>query len=369
MNPFKLGITTDDLCCNRTAEIELLSGNMLSGIHTVVYGPRRYGKSTLARIVLAGLEEKMVGIYVDLFSVTSPEDVAKKLYRGIVHALVRNATDKISMAFQIISFFNNVRLSISCDPVTNDPEFAISLGGLSAEIHIETMIGTLDEYCAKQHVKVCIVLDEFQEICTLKDSKKIEALLRGGMQSAEHVSFMMLGSRRMILREMFGDHKRPFYKSAYIIPLPKIPEEEMRSFLVSIFKRGDVLLSPEEAQQIVDFCDSYPYYIQKLSMIYFDMKRKGNTLAESESFLVSMEAPVYENIFAYLTAHQKRLLQAIAKARPLNIFSYSFLVENHLGSQGGVQSSLVKLKKFDLVEQQSEGWKVVDPIFAKWLIG
>jgi hypothetical protein len=42
-------------------------------------------------------------------------------------------------------------------------------------------------------------------------------------------------------------------------------------------------------------------------------------------------------------------------------------VEYHLGSQGGVQNSLVKLKKLDLVEQHKDGWKVVDPIFEKWL--
>ena len=45
----------------------------------------------------------------------------------------------------------------------------------------------------------------------------------------------MLGSRRTILKDMFEDRKRPFYKSAYILPLPKIPEEEFTSFLVKIF--------------------------------------------------------------------------------------------------------------------------------------
>ena len=48
----------------------------------------------------------------------------------------------------------------------NSPEFSISLGDVPAETHIETVIGALDEYCAKQRIKVCLVLDEFQEICT-----------------------------------------------------------------------------------------------------------------------------------------------------------------------------------------------------------
>jgi len=32
-----------------------------------------------------------------------------------------------------------------------------------------------------------------------------------------------------------------------------------------------------------------------------------------------------------------------------------------------VQSSLAKLKKLDLVEQDEAGWLVTDPIFCKWL--
>lgn len=367
MNPFRLTLATDDLFCNRVAEIDRLMQNMLSGIHTVVYAPRRYGKSSLARVVMTRLEDKMVGVYVDLFSITSIEDVADKLYRCIVEALGHNAVDKSSVMSRIASFFKNLRLSMSFDPITQNPEISISLGDVSADIHIETVIGALDEYCAKQKIKVCLILDEFQEICTLKDSKKIEALLRSGMQAAKHVSFMMLGSRRTILRDMFEDRKRPFYKSAYIMPLPKIPEKEMVSFLVRIFKKGGVTLPLEEAQQIVNFCDSYPYYIQKLSMLFFDMKAK-DTLTKSEALLVAMEAPDYENIYINLTMHQKRLLRAVAKAKPMNMFSNSFLVEYHLGSQGGVQNSLAKLKKLDLVEQRKEGWRVVDPIFEKWLI-
>ena len=368
MNPFKLGLATDDLFCNRIEEIDLLSRNMLSGIHTVVYAPRRYGKSSLARVVMTSLEEKMVGIYIDLFSITSNEDIAEKIYRCIVQQLGMKAADKTSFASRLSSIFKNLRLSMSFDPSTKMPEFSIALGEVSAEIHIETVIGALDEYCAKQRIKACLVLDEFQEICSLKDSKKIEALLRAGMQSAKHVSFMILGSRRTILRDMFEDRKRPFYKSAFIMPLPIISDKEFVPFLIKLFKKEKAVLTTEEAQQIVNFCDSYPYYIQKLSMLYFDMKAKGGTLAESESFLVSMEAPDYENIFLNLTMHQKRLLQAIAKARPVNIYSNSFLVKYHLGSQGSVQSSIGKIKKLDLVEQHNNGWKVVDPIFEKWLV-
>lgn len=367
MNPFTLGIATSERFCNRVAEIALLGNNMLSGIHTVVYAPRRFGKSSLARRVLADLEGRRIGLYVDLFSVTSSEDAAEKIYRGIVDGLGRTVPDKGSLAARLASIFKRLRLSLEFDPASGTPEFSLSLGDSAAEIHLETVIANLDDYCTNNNCTVCLVLDEFQEICNLKDAKKIEALLRGGMQSARNVSFMMLGSRRTILRDMFEDRKRPFYKSAYVLKLEPIAEEEFTDFLVRQFATAGQELLPEEAARMVAFTEAYPYYTQKLAMLYFDMKQTGRTLSEAQARLLEMESADCENIFVNLTNHQKRLLRAIAKGRPPNIFAGSFLVTHRLGSQGGVQSSLNKLKKLDLVEQGKDGWRVTDPIFALWL--
>lgn len=367
MNPFGLGIVARDRFCNRVAEIDLLTRNMLSGIHTVVYAPRRYGKSSLARRVLENLHPGMTGVYVDLFSITTADDAAEKLYRSIVAALGRYAVDKNSLASRITSFFNRLRLSLQFEQATGVPEFSVSLGDTAAEIHLESVIANLDAYSEANGIKVCLVLDEFQEICNLKESKKIEALLRGGMQEAQHVSFMMLGSRRKILRDMFEDRKRPFYKSAYVMKLDPMPRDEFADYLVRQFTAGGEVLAREEADQIVAFTEAYPYYTQKLAMLYYDMTRPGASVAEAQRFLIEMESADCENIFVSLTNHQKRLLRAIALAHPASIFASAFLNAHRLGSQGGVQSSLAKLKKLDLVEQDEIGWRVTDPIFSKWL--
>src|SRR6266508_1020781 len=96
-NPFRLTVAQGTDFCNRTAEKTLLCKNMRSSIHTVVYAPRRYGKSILAKEV-CNLLTDMTCIYVDLFSVTSPEDVAEKIYRAIVTTLGRKAADKTTLA-------------------------------------------------------------------------------------------------------------------------------------------------------------------------------------------------------------------------------------------------------------------------------
>lgn len=59
----------------------------------------------------------------------------------------------------------------------------------------------MDQYCHDNGIKVCLVLDEFQEVCELNESKMVEGLLRVGMQMAKHVTFLMMGYQ--ILKDMF----------------------------------------------------------------------------------------------------------------------------------------------------------------------
>jgi len=122
--------------------------------------------------------------------------------------------------------------------------------------------------------------------------------------------------------------------------LQPMPRDEFADYLVRQFAVGELILSREEADQIVAFTEAYPYYTQKLAMIYYDMKRPGASVAEAQQFLVEMESADCENIFVGLTNHQKRLLQAIATAHPSSIFATAFLTAHRLGSQGGGRAVL-----------------------------
>lgn len=56
------------------------------------------------------------------------------------------------------------------------------------------------------------------------------------------------------------------------------------------------------------------------------------------------------------------VLRSVARLRPAEIHGKPFVTAGRLASQGGVQASLAKLKKSDLVNAARR-----DPIFEKWL--
>lgn len=372
-NPFTLVLARDAGFCNRKTEIAELCQRMTSGIHSMLYAPRRYGKTSLAHVVLDRLEsaEEMVPIYVDLFKIDTMPDVARALYREIVNSLGRRAADKSTIGNRLAAFFKLIKLTLrlSATPEKVAPEFEISLGNDPAELHLERIISSLDAYCDDQGVKVCLCLDEFQEICNLPESRKIEALLREGMQTARHISFLFMGSRRTILLDMFENKKRPFYHSARKTPLPRIPAKEFEQFLIDRFLSAGLHLEEHEAAEIVSFTEGYPGYVQKLAMIYFETKLKGGSLFDAQRLLIEMESGEFEGIFLGLSNNQKRLLKAIAEIRPTAIFSQQFMQDAGMGSQGGIQTSLNSLQQLDLVERdEHDAWRVVDPIFARWLM-
>ena len=367
MNPFSISSISKDKFCNRVEEIEKLQNYMRNGTHVVVYAPRRFGKSSLANVVQEGLID-MDNVYAELFSVTSIDEVARLLYSGIANALGAAAAKKTSFAKKFAEIFTRVKLSFSYDAMGQTPKFDISLGESSPEICIKEVISSLDAYCKKNNRRACVVLDEFQEICGLKESKQIEAFLREGMQRSEWVSFIFMGSRRRILRDMFEDKNRPFYKSTIKYELPGMPHDVFANFISSRFAKAGHPIAPAIADEIVSFTNGYAYYTQKLALLYFDAIESGvNDIEKAKAELIKSESSDYENIYVGLAANQKKVLKAIAKKPVANLYSSDYLRENQLGAASSVKTAADKLIKLDYIEIRDGFWRTVDPILEKWI--
>lgn len=367
MNPFSISSISAERFCNRTAEIAKLQGYMRNGTHVVVYAPRRFGKSSLANVVQSGMTD-MDNIYVELFSVTSVDEVAKLLYTGIVNALGADAARNDSFLKKISSFFSRVKITLSYDSIGQTPKFDVSLGDSSPTICIKDVISSLDAYCKKQNKRACLVLDEFQEICGLKESKQIEAFLREGMQRAEMVSFMFMGSRRTILRDMFESRSRPFYKSTVGLELESIPHDVFSAFIADRFAQAGHPIAHSTAEEIVAYTDGYAYYTQKLALLHFDALESGvDNIELAKAELVKSESSDCENMFIGLYANQKKVLKAIAVNPASGIYSSSYLRANQLGAASSVKAAVKRLKELDYIEERAGAWKTVDPILEKWI--
>jgi hypothetical protein len=227
-------------------------------------------------------------------------------------------------------------------------------------------------YVKKHNIKACIALDEFQEITELPSSRRIEGILRSHMQLHDEISYFYIGSRRRVIKDMFMDKKRPFYKSAFMYFLAPIPRERFVDCIVKVFENTGKKCEIKAVSYIYDITEGYPYYVQKLSFLAWDLTKIRCTIdivKSAFSILMETERLDFESVWSSLTISQKSLLKSIATDPTRSIYSKSYLGKHNL-SVGGVQKAIKTLLSKDLVERDSQGnFRVTDPLFRRWLIG
>ncbi len=369
-NPFSLKIVTKpEHFCNRINEIEKLVSYASSGTNAVIYSPRRYGKTSLAYQVQKRLKDSgFMTISIDLFGMSSAETIAKRIARG-VYVAIYNEKSALQKAISIIK---------SHRPVLRPDDTGISISAecispnLSGSELLDKTLSELGEFIGARAKQINIVLDEFQEITEIRDHD-IEGIMRAHIQK-QQASYFFVGSRRRVLLEMFNQRRRPFFQSAINFELCKLPHDELADFISSRFDAGGKHCSPKMASLIAESIEDHPYYCQKLGFFCFELSGRNITQKDVHNGLVELiegEKPVFEAIIQGLAPQQIALLRAVAREPSSSIMSMDYTKKHNLKSIGGIQSAVKKLVELDHIEKEagdkSGRWRVVDPLFGKWL--
>lgn len=371
-NPFystELPITAP--FCDRETELKELISHAENRANVVLYSPRRYGKTSLAKRVQAGLaHHNIVPVYIDFFGVDSIETVAQKLAVALYSHYSKDLP-LLKKAAQILSSWRPV-ITMKPDPesgftITAEP--TVRARGLDL---IDETFAQFGKFAEGHKKGFHVVFDEFQEITQLQDSLKIEGTMRSHIQGHSNVSYFFVGSRRRVLMDIFSGNKRPFYKSAINYHLSELPREEAVAFIVKRFASGGKTCPDNIAARIYDLVSGYPYYIQRIPYSIYEIT-DGDHIAQDDlarglSQVFEEEKPVYESYLQAMTPSQIRLLGAIAKEPTASPYATDYMSRHNLGSVGGVQGALGKLTGLDYIEKDLKGtYRVVDPVFALWM--
>jgi len=368
-NPFIISVIPPEApFCNRTKELQQLDSYAAAGTNVVIFSPRRFGKTSLVKRVQSCLEkEGTLTLYADFFGVTSIDDVAGRIAKS-VYAFIRRNESLMKKAIRILTTFRPVFKP------AEDGSFSVSVEQTAPNLHgVELLDKTLEdlgvfiEQVGSENVH--IVFDEFQEITELKD-KRIEGVLRSKIQFHQS-SYFFVGSRRHILLGMFSEKSRPFFQSAQLFELQRLPHDELVGYLIDQFKKCGKHCPQKNAEKISLASKQYPYYAQKLALNVYEISGKvihAKDIAYALKIMIDNEIYFYQATLQALAPRQIALLRAVAIEPEKTLFSNRYISRHDLGSIGGVQSALKKLRQMDLVEIGAEGQhQVVDPIFCIWL--
>lgn len=371
INPFIYGKeVSGDNFYDRTEDYRRLVSTIEGGsANVVLYAPRRYGKTSLAKKALDELSRRgFACLYFDMMKVGSVASFCEA-YAASAYALERGTARAMR---RIASALASLRPKFAVGE-DGRPTLELDIAAPVPSSSVEAALDLPETLCAGRRTAV-VVFDEFQEIAGLSPDIPLEGVFRSCIQRHKSVRYVFLGSKTHLMKRMFGDRTRPFYNSASVQRLGLPPEEESRAFVSNRFADCGIHAGEDAVRRIVGAAGNQPYYVQAIAAQVFELAvavgRASVAVADADAAverLVDAKRDLWETTVQSLSPGQRTLLTALAK-EPAGRFDERYRRRHGLGASSTVHSALDVLQDKGIVESENGRFALGDPVFARYLL-
>ncbi|MBR1880901.1 MAG: ATP-binding protein [Prevotella sp.] len=367
-NPFVFGKAVEgSYFTDRAKDAEHLEANLTHGINTILISPRRWGKTSLVKKVIANVTRPdMKIVYVDVFSCKSEYD----FYRQFAMAIIQQTSSRIEEWMTTAkNFLSKIITKVSFSP-DSIQEYSLSFEFPGKE-ESETDILQLPERIAQsKNIRIAICIDEFQQVAEFQDSITFQKKLRSVWQHQQNVSYCLFGSKRHLMMEIFSNSNMPFYKFGDMMFLKKIPTEEWIPFICRKYHESGKTITEKQAEKICQVTENLSSYVQHLSWIIW-YKAKPVTTNEmidvAINELLEQGSLFFQREVEGLTELQLNLLKAIANGVDTGLTKKDVIRKYRLESSANVQGIKKSLVKKDIIDIDGTVISFNDPIFKLWI--
>jgi hypothetical protein len=372
VNPFTFGaLALDEGFADREDELRALVGDLVSGQDVVVIAPRRYGKTSLAlRAAGAAAAQGVLVAYCDLMRTPTKTRFAAALAKTIYDELASplgEALERVAGLFRGL----RVRPTVEVD-VDGDLRFVFEPVRRSTDIDatIERLLELPAEIAAERGRRVCIVLDEFQEVLTLDDT--LPNVMRAVFQTQPEVAHVYLGSRRHVLQQIFEDRNAPFWRSAKQVELARLPAEHVAPFVNERFASTERAIEDDALARLLELTDGHPYATQELAYFTWELVPHGHAAqgADIERALAQVLRSEHNNLarlWEDATPNERLLLLALA-AEPGGVYGEAYRRRHGLPAAASVQRAVASLDRAGVIGRvPTGGYAIAEPFLVEWL--
>lgn len=351
---------------NRNKEIKLITDLLNSQNNVILISPRRYGKSSLIKVVSDKLMPKRNTRFISLDLTASRSEDAfleafanKVLRANTSESLWRKLGDvlkTITPAFSLGmgDFSDFATLSFNWSQRKKTVEEILNLPALMAETTGQKQI---------------IAIDEFQNINRFEDSEGLQYQMRAYWQHHTHVSYCLYGSKRHMMEEIFSNDSSPFYNFGQIIRLQRITEEHWSSFIQGQFAASGKSIHEDYAKAIARLMNNHSEYVQFLSHHVWAACTKGSVKENhmKQGFKIFMDATSihFVDLFDKLNNTQVKILKAVL-AGETKLSSQEMIRKYQLGTSANVVKALRTLMEDDFLERVQSTYSLINPAFELW---
>jgi hypothetical protein len=211
---------------------------------------------------------------------------------------------------------------------------------------------------------ICIAIDEFQTVASIDPHGTAEALMRDLIQNTQ-VSFYFVGSQRHMLKSMFSDSGRPFYRMCHNLELFPLENQDMAPYILDLVSSAGGDASGANALLLATLSRGIPFFLQKIGYVAF---QEGSGAVDETSIkeafrqVMDEEKNDLEAMFSRMSSMaQKTLLIALSTEPTTGLYAQEYMQRHGLTSSGAITSAIEALIRDDFVVQDGKLYKVADP--------
>lgn len=368
-NPFSFGgFAKTKSFTNRTREIQHISTLCNNSINLILISPRRWGKSSLVHhIALKKANKNLKFCQLDLFNIGTEEEFYTQYLQTIMQA---TATKLDQYKEYATEFLTNLKPNITLGTGA-DAEFGLEISLKKNNKSEAEILDIAQRIAEKQNIRIVVALDEFQNIDHFAKSIPFQKKLRAAWQKHDRVSYILYGSKRHLMHELFEKKEKPFYKFGEVMYLEKISEKEWIKFLTAQFKNTEKSISKSQASEIAQLMKNHPYYVQQFAFSLWEKTKdevSDKHIQATVTTLLQSNEWRFIHLFEPLSHRQRKTLIALIEYGDKGISAAATIAKYDLGTSATVVRSIAALQNAEIVERWGNSIQVLDPVFEMWLI-
>lgn len=350
---------------DRDTEVETLVERALDARNSRLEGPRRYGKTSLLRAVLARCDlQGCTPISVNFLGVLTMDDVAERIERAYGRQLDG----------PLKRWYTGVIRTLA-------PTFNAAPGGVGVSVAPQARTTALLERLAlplrlheRQGGQCVIAFDEFQDVVNIPG---VAATFRSELeQHGTAAAYIFSGSHPGLMRDTFADRRHSFFAQAAAVPLRELPADALAQFISARFTEGG--REPGDGLgPLLDLAAGHPQRSMQLAHhLYVHTRRNGRASTDSwQDALADVFTETSEEVqtaWHSFSVTQQRVVGVIA-ARTVKLNSAEATRRFGLVKSGGnTRRAIEQLERNGHIlpaDGAATGWRLVDPLLDLWVRG
>ncbi|RLD41299.1 MAG: ATPase [Bacteroidetes bacterium] len=368
-NPFVFGhLSSTENFVNRTKDIDKLHQNIDNQIHTILLSPRRWGKSSLVRVLedKIGKSKKTVFCHLDMFNSSSEMD----FYQSFSKEILKKTHNTSNDFFESINiFFKNLAPEVSFK-AGNLAELSLKFDKEKTENSFVEILNLPEEIAKKKKIKIVVCIDEFQNLDKFKDPLLFQQRLRASWQHHQNVVYILYGSKRSMLSSIFESQSMPFYRFGDVLYLQKIDTSHWLKFIQSRFKKTNKKIHKKYTLRLIDEMENHSYYVQQLAYTVWNNTQNEvdeSILTDSINDIIGRNAMMFESIFENLSTNQIKVIHMLVDNINAKHTSAAMINKYELVSSANVIQALKSLENKEVIDRFEGYTQFIDPVFKMWL--